>query len=51
MKREPRIAERIRDVVRDRLGRDVVTPEGDVVSEELEGAEDVPKPKRRRKPK
>jgi voltage-gated potassium channel len=47
MKREPRIAERIREVVRNRIGRDVVTPEGDVVSEELEGAEDVPKPKRR----
>jgi voltage-gated potassium channel len=36
MKREPRVAERIREVVRHRIGRDVVTPQGDVVSEELE---------------
>jgi voltage-gated potassium channel len=41
MKREPQVAERIREVVRHRVGRDVVTPQGDVVSEELEGAEDV----------
>jgi voltage-gated potassium channel len=39
MDREPRIAERIREVVRNRLGRDVITPQGDVVSEELEEAE------------
>src|SRR6266700_1992779 len=39
MDREPRIAERIREVVRNRLGRDVVTPQGDVVSEELEETE------------
>jgi voltage-gated potassium channel len=36
MDREPRIAERIREVVRHRVGRDVLTPQGDVVSEELE---------------
>jgi hypothetical protein len=36
MDREPRIAERIREVVRHRLGRDIVTPHGDVVREELE---------------
>jgi len=40
MKREPQVAERIREVVRDRIGRDVVTPQGDVIAEELEGAED-----------
>jgi voltage-gated potassium channel len=39
MDREPRIAERVRDVVRNRLGRDVVSPHGDLVSEELEEAE------------
>ena len=42
MDREPGIAERIREVVRDRLGGDIVSPHGDVVSEELEGAEDFP---------
>jgi voltage-gated potassium channel len=38
MEREPRIAERIHDVVRSRLGRDIVTPKGDLVTEELEEA-------------
>jgi hypothetical protein len=37
MDREPRVAERIHAVVRDRLGGDIVTPQGDLVSEELEG--------------
>src|SRR6516162_799539 len=40
MKREPQVAERIREVVRDRIGRDVVTPQGDVIAEELEEAEE-----------
>ena len=39
MDREPRIAERIREVARTRLGGDVVTPKGDLVVEELEEAE------------
>ena len=39
MDREPRVAERIHEVVRHRLGRDLVTPQGDVVSEELEELE------------
>jgi voltage-gated potassium channel len=39
MDREPRVAERIHEVVRHRLGRDLVTPQGDVVSEELEEIE------------
>jgi voltage-gated potassium channel len=38
MEREPRISERIREVVRNRIGRDIVTPRGDVVIEELEEA-------------
>jgi voltage-gated potassium channel len=41
MDREPRVAERIHEVVRDRLGRDIVTPQGDLVNEELEEAEGV----------
>lgn len=44
MEREPRIAERIRDVVRSRLGREIVTPKGDLVSEELEAAEIIDEP-------
>ena len=36
MDREPRIVERIHEVVRHRLGRDIVSPQGDVVREELE---------------
>jgi voltage-gated potassium channel len=39
MEREPRIAERVREVVRSRIGRDIVTPRGDMVTEELEDAE------------
>src|SRR5262249_52069890 len=39
MEREPRIAERIREVVRNRIGRDIVTPKGDMVIEEIEEAE------------
>ena len=35
MKREPQVAERIREVVRDRIGRDVITPQGDVIAEEI----------------
>jgi voltage-gated potassium channel len=38
MDREPRVAERIREVVRHRLGGETVSPQGDVVSEELEEA-------------
>jgi voltage-gated potassium channel len=41
MEREPRIAERIHDVVRSRLGRDLVTPKGDLVTEELEETDTV----------
>ena len=37
--REPRVAERIREVVRSRIGRDIVTPRGDIVTEEIEEAE------------
>ncbi len=35
MEQEPRIAERVQAVVRDRVGRDVVSPRGDIVSTEL----------------
>lgn len=40
MDRQPRIAERIHEVVRHRVGRDVLTPQGDVVGEELEVVDD-----------
>ena len=46
MEREPRIAERIREVVRSRIGRDIVTPKGDLVIEELEEAETLHQPPR-----
>ena len=35
MERDPRFAERVREVARKRVGQDVVTPRGDIVSEEL----------------
>ncbi len=46
MEREPRVAERIREVVRNRIGRDIVTPKGDLVIEELEDAETLHRPVR-----
>src|SRR6516162_5327647 len=35
MEQEPRIAERVHMVVRDRIGREIVTPRGDMVTEEI----------------
>jgi voltage-gated potassium channel len=35
MEQEPRIAERVHSVVRDRIGREIVTPRGDMVTEEI----------------
>jgi voltage-gated potassium channel len=36
LQRDPRIAKRIEDVVEKRVGREVVTPKGDIVREEVE---------------
>jgi voltage-gated potassium channel len=36
MERQPRIAERIREVARSRLGRDIKVGKGDLITEELE---------------
>jgi voltage-gated potassium channel len=36
MQRDPRIAARIKDVVEKRLGREVISPKGDIVTEEIE---------------
>jgi voltage-gated potassium channel len=36
MEREPRIAERVREVARGRLGREVLTSKGDLITEELD---------------
>jgi voltage-gated potassium channel len=35
MQRDPRIAARIKDVVEKRVGREVVSPKGDIVAEEI----------------
>jgi voltage-gated potassium channel len=35
MEQEPRISERVHTVVRDRLGREMISPRGDMVTEEL----------------
>jgi voltage-gated potassium channel len=42
MEAEPRIAEHVHAVARDRVGRDVVSPRGDIVGEELSGAPEEP---------
>ena len=39
MDRDPRVAERIPEVVRSRIGRDTITPQGDLFSEALEESE------------
>jgi voltage-gated potassium channel len=36
MQRDPRIAQRIKDVVEKRVGREVISPKGDIVTEEIE---------------
>jgi voltage-gated potassium channel len=40
MERDPRIAERIKEVVAKRVGRGVVSPKGDIVKDEIEAAEE-----------
>jgi voltage-gated potassium channel len=35
LEQEPRIAERVHMVMRDRIGREIVTPRGDIVTEEI----------------
>ena len=48
-KRQPQLAERLNATVRDRLGRELVSPDGDLVIEELdEEPEAPPKPAKRR---
>jgi voltage-gated potassium channel len=42
MEREPRIAARVNAVVRDRVGREVVSPKGDIVADELKAATEKP---------
>jgi voltage-gated potassium channel len=44
MEREPRIADRIQAVVRSRVGREIVTSKGDLVSEELEPKDMIEEP-------
>ena len=46
MEREPRVAERIREVMRERLGEERITPKGDIVSEEVEVKSKLGSPKR-----
>jgi len=41
MQRDPRIAERINDMVEKRVGREMVSPRGDMITEEIEEAEKV----------
>ncbi|HVZ50947.1 MAG TPA: cyclic nucleotide-binding domain-containing protein, partial [Pseudolabrys sp.] len=36
MRRDPRLAQRIKDVAEKRLGRELVSPKGDIVEEEIE---------------
>ena len=38
MEEQPRIAARVQEVVRERVGQEIVSPRGDIVAEELRGA-------------
>jgi hypothetical protein len=40
MEHDPRIAERVHAVVRERVGLEAVSPKGDIASGELSGAEE-----------
>jgi voltage-gated potassium channel len=42
MEREPPIAARVNAVVRDRVGREVVSPRGDIVADELKAETEKP---------
>ena len=46
MVRDPRLSQRVHEVVRARLGRELVTPRGDLVTEEIDEAaqDETPKP-------
>jgi hypothetical protein len=46
MEREPRVAERMHDVMRQRLGGESITPKGDLVTEELEAEAKLDKPEK-----
>ncbi len=37
MQRQPRLAQRMRETVRERIGHELITPQGDLVSEEVAG--------------
>ncbi|HEX9323034.1 MAG TPA: cyclic nucleotide-gated ion channel [Xanthobacteraceae bacterium] len=47
MEREPRVAERIHDMMRQRLGEQQITPKGDLISEELEAEAKLDRPRRK----
>ena len=42
LRRQPQLAERLNAAVRDRLGRELVSPEGDIVTEEIEDEQGEP---------
>jgi hypothetical protein len=42
MEQEPRIAERIHAVVRERVGLEEVSPKGDIAASELRGSAEQP---------
>jgi voltage-gated potassium channel len=46
MEREPRVAERIDDVMRERIGEQRVTPKGDLIAEEIEAEAKLGKPRK-----
>ena len=39
MDRDPELSKRVHEVVRSRLGREIISPHGDIVAEEVEDAE------------
>jgi voltage-gated potassium channel len=42
LQRQPKLAERLNETARDRIGRELVSPDGDLIAEELNEADDKP---------
>ena len=48
LSKQPELAGRLRDVVQERFGRELITPKGDIVTEEIDDEDEPPGKKTRR---
>jgi voltage-gated potassium channel len=49
LSKQPELAGRLREVVQERLGRELITPKGDIVTEEIDDGDEPPGKKTRRR--